>query len=1764
MKRISDARAIGRSATSMLFRKSGRALRAVHQHESEPLVDSLEQRQMLAIVTNPGMELPNQTFSQNGGAIVLDLAGRYNDNGITGTLVRFNTSSGFIDVELFDLAGSGRTRTTPLTVANFLSYANANRYDNTVMHRAVPGFIVQGGGFALPTTNNSAPTATPTDPAVLNEPGNTNARGTIAMAKLGGDPNSATNQWFFNLVNNADTLDNQNGGFTAFGRIINGISVPDTVAALRRFDFGSPFNELPVRASYDGQTVRPADFVNVSDISVNGDRTTVVNQSLTYTITSANPALATARLYDGRLVVAPGAGMNGSTTITVRVTGVDGQFTEDTFDVNVSATAAAEQLGVSPVPINGVGGAYTLTSGGTTFTDPGVSSVSYFLDSNRNGAFDSATDTLLGTDGSSEGGFTLAGTATGFLSGTNLVFARGTLTAGGNTAVVSQIALVNAAPTIASVSSNPAVISTAGATITLTANTVADADSGGVTGVKFYFDVDGNGMLDTAVDTLLGEDLSSAGGYSLLNVSTAAFSSSMLNRIFAIATDAEGATSVPVSTTIRLNAVPVITVFGPTFAAVRPTSATISATVTDDGNNITSVQFFRDTNGNGVFDIEADGLLGTDTTAAAGGVYSINFVTSGQALGSFTIFARAIDADGGTSAASSATLNITSTPPRVTAITRTPDPVSMVGANLTVTATGVTDVDSTIANVRFYFGPSSLMVFDIAQVTLFGEDTSSVGGFNFTGALTEALGFAPGTYRFFAVATDTDGTPTANGNVPSVLVRINAVPTIASVTSNLETVARLAPVIFTANTVADDATVTRVNFYRDVDGDGLLNTTIDRLLGSDTSATGGYTLSTTTTGYAAGINTIFATAVDNNGGVSAPVSTTITVVNATPVITSVSASPQPVSQLGNDVTLTATGQRDTDGTIAQVRFYLETNGMEGLQDTDFLLATDSLPAGGYARTVSTNSDDGWVEGANLVYAQVVDNDGATANTPAATVNVNARPSVASVTSNLNTVERLASVIFTANTVADNGTIARVNFYRDVNGDGVLNTSVDRLLGSDSSAVLGYAISTTTAGFSSGVNTIFATAVDNNGGVSAPVSTTIMVINALPIITNVTSLPRPVVQLGSNVTLTAVGQRDTDGTVSEVRFFLETNGIVGRQDDDFLLGIDNSAAGGFRIIAAANASDGWVEGNNLIYGQAVDNDTGTASTAAITVTVNPRPTITSLTTSDADNSVVRTDIVTYTANGVADSAPGTVRRVEFYRDVNGNGLIDVGTDRLLGSDASATGGYTFTISTAGFTTGNNTIMARAIDNSTAASAAATVVLAVANRAPTITSGTVRASPVPFLGQAITITANGAADPDGGISSVLFFLETNNTPGLQTAAAPGIPADQLIGEDALVAGGYTLNVATTSLRGFQVGANTVYSCVVDGEGANSAVPTTFTITATNSLPNVFSLTELPGPVDRGTRVTLSAGDIEDADVGATVRGVDFYRDRNGNGQIDVGIDQLLGRSTRAVNGLFTLANIDTRSFTTFGNIIMVRAQDNRNAYGETFTGTVGITNVAPVAPTLGVTPAVVGTLGANITLTATNVRDTEGTVGSVQFYRDNGDNIFDAATDALLGSDALAAGGYTLTIASSAMNGFSVGTVRYFARTIDNEGTAGNASASVTHRINAAPTIGGLISSPETLSRTAGYTLTAQTVTDSDSPGTNNIRSVKFYFDTNNNGILDAADRLLGSGTRTTGTFNWSISRAGSTLPTTGATVRVFAQATDTDNATNVTSVVFNIA
>lgn len=180
---------------------------------------------------------------------------------------------GNISVNLFD-------EQTPETVENFLEYVNSGAYANTIVHRLEPDFVIQSGGFQY---NNELPLDTvATGTPVVNEPELSNVRGTIAMAKLAGDPDSATSQWFINLSDNSANLDVQNGGFTVFGQVIdNGMDIADEINQLPRFNLGGAVSAAPL-IDFDatsGEDPNEDNFVLITDIVITDDAT-VTNPDL--------------------------------------------------------------------------------------------------------------------------------------------------------------------------------------------------------------------------------------------------------------------------------------------------------------------------------------------------------------------------------------------------------------------------------------------------------------------------------------------------------------------------------------------------------------------------------------------------------------------------------------------------------------------------------------------------------------------------------------------------------------------------------------------------------------------------------------------------------------------------------------------------------------------------------------------------------------------------------------------------------------------------------------------------------------------------------------------------------------------------------------------------------------------------------------------------------------------------------------------------------------------------------------------------------------------------------------------------------------------------------------------------------------------------------------------------------------------------------------------------------------------------------------------
>lgn len=242
--------------------------------------------------------------------------------------MRITTNMGTVDVILYANA-------TPVTVSNFLNYVNAGKYNNVAFHRSIPGFVLQGGGFRG-TGTSSQFTSVVNDPPILNEPGFSNVRGTIAMAKVAGNPNSATGQFFFNMANNAGILDNQNGGFTVFGRVAgNGMNVVDAINQL-------PRSTYPLNLDGNTNAVNFDDFpMNAATAPILMDQNFVVKilsiapvSPLTYQIThQSNPNVATASLANEQLQIQ--ALEPGQTTITISATDLDQQTTSQQILVTV-------------------------------------------------------------------------------------------------------------------------------------------------------------------------------------------------------------------------------------------------------------------------------------------------------------------------------------------------------------------------------------------------------------------------------------------------------------------------------------------------------------------------------------------------------------------------------------------------------------------------------------------------------------------------------------------------------------------------------------------------------------------------------------------------------------------------------------------------------------------------------------------------------------------------------------------------------------------------------------------------------------------------------------------------------------------------------------------------------------------------------------------------------------------------------------------------------------------------------------------------------------------------------------------------------------------------------------------------------------------------------------------------------------------------------------------------------------------------------------
>lgn len=162
--------------------------------------------------------------------------------------VKMATSKGDIYLEL-------NREKAPISVENFLKYQEKGHYDGTIFHRVISTFMIQGGGFTPDMKQK------PTDKPIRNEwqNGLKNKRGTIAMARLGGNADSATSQFFINVVDN-DFLDRpqpDGAAYAVFGKVVAGMDVVDKIKVVKTGN----------KAGHGDVPIEPVSIVKVTKIT---------------------------------------------------------------------------------------------------------------------------------------------------------------------------------------------------------------------------------------------------------------------------------------------------------------------------------------------------------------------------------------------------------------------------------------------------------------------------------------------------------------------------------------------------------------------------------------------------------------------------------------------------------------------------------------------------------------------------------------------------------------------------------------------------------------------------------------------------------------------------------------------------------------------------------------------------------------------------------------------------------------------------------------------------------------------------------------------------------------------------------------------------------------------------------------------------------------------------------------------------------------------------------------------------------------------------------------------------------------------------------------------------------------------------------------------------------------------------------------------------------------------------------------------------------
>ena len=836
---------------------------------------------------------------------------------------------------------------------------------------------------------------------------------------------------------------------------------------------------------------------------------------------------------------------------------------------NLVGTVSIGTFTATPSNVS-LGNSTTLAASSVLSTTGTITGVKFYLESNSAAGLQIGSDTLLGTGVLSGGSWVLPASTTGLALGNYTLYAVATDSAGFTSPpLTTQITVSAAAVTIGSFTANPATdfVGT-GTTTTLTAANVTTTASGAtVTSVKFYAESNSTAGLQTAGDTLLGTGTQNGTTWTF-STSVAGFAAG--NYVYyALAADSSNTTATASTNYSVVIPTPAIGTFVVSAAPVV-TGATVTLTasnVIENGGSVAAVAFYRESNVKPGFE-STDMFLGDGTKN--GTTYTLNSSTFGFAAGSYTYYAVAIDPVNVTSPTSTAPLTVTADTSGIqrlriatynmsadsgstTALPGFTEALEGIGQEsvggfarpvdllaLQETTSNALSVAPVVAALNTYYGGVAVYAAASYQATQFGDPSAGNG--------PNAVIYDTNTLNLIATVPLSPPAGASNGEFRQV-VRYEFQPSAAIGNTGIfyaydvhsdagSSAAALAARNLEAGLIrADEATLpadARVLYLGDFETSGPTDASFQTL-----------TAATAPTGAAQGA------AVDPLG-VTGSWST-----NAGGLLTN-----SPTALVSRTDLVLGTSNVFTSGGLDYIAGSYHTFGNDG-----------SVTAGGSVLGVSNAalSTDLVQNGGPLLGSQTVLGDLSTAsahlpvvadfNVPLTSVGT---PGIGSFTVTPTSVVSGGAITLTATGVVETGGVVKsVNFYLDTDGTPGLQPT-DTLVGSGTQSGTTWTLATNTAGLAAGTYTYYAVAADSGTGVSAPLSSTIVVTAASngPTIDSLT-FDRDAVPIGTTVVLTASNVVDPNMVqISDVTFYRETNGIPGLQiGSDTLIGTGDTPDNG---------------------------------------------------------------------------------------------------------------------------------------------------------------------------------------------------------------------------------------------------------------------------------------------------------------------------------------------------------------------------------------------------------------------------------------------------------------------------------------------------------------------------------------------------------------------------------------------------------------------------